>query len=113
MRTFKQYIDEGKVKLKPGMNNDEYKACKAAALAPPKPKSIAVSKDTDSDDDSGKQLSQMLKGRYPWGNVSDQLARAAISKLRTTDPKQKVKAQAAIWANQDAFSKFIKEGWKE
>ena len=64
----------------------------------------------DHEDESGKQLSKMLKGYYPWGTVSDQLARAAISKIRSTDPRKKAAVISAIWQDQEAFNKLVREG---
>ena len=104
-----EMINEIKMKLKPGqkLKPKEYAKMKADVLAKQKAqaakkaekKSAPVVKKAEVvDPDDSNRNSMILKGKFPWGELSPQLTKSVVSKLKQIEkPQHRQIAQDMIW----------------
>jgi hypothetical protein len=74
---------------------------KAVKKAQPKPEK----KEEKVESDDNNRNARILKGQFPWGNVNQELAKSAVSKLKQIKkPADRLKALDKIWANRKHFA---------
>ena len=118
-----ELLMEIKMKLKPGQKmtpkqfakmkaevlakQKEDKAKKEAKKAAPKQEK----KDEKVDTDDTNRNARILKGQFPWGNVSQTLANSALAKLKQIPkPEDRLNAMDAIWDHSKHFHDLIRNG---
>lgn len=72
----------------------------------PKPKK---QKSANHDDIEEKNRNgDMIKGKFPWGKVSGQLAKSAVSKLKEIDKTaDRLRAMDLIWESEENFGRLL------
>lgn len=110
---------EMKMKLKPGqkMTPKMFAKMKADVLAKQKDKAAKKAapkpepKEEKVENDDNNRNAQMLKGKYPWGSVSNELNKTAMAKIKQIQkPNDRLKALNAVWADQKHFHSIVKHG---
>lgn len=107
---------EIKMKLKPGqkMTPKQFAQMKADVLAKQKQKAAKKAapkpapKEEKVETDDTNRNARILKGQFPWGNVTQSLATAARSSLMKIEkPHHRLKALDKIWQSKDHFNALL------
>lgn len=110
---------EIKMKLKAGqkMTPKMFAQMKADVLAKQKEKAAKKAmpkvepKEETIETDDNNRGARILKGQFPWGKVTPELAKTAIAKLKMIEkPHDRLKAMDHIWGNQKHFHTLISTG---
>lgn len=110
---------EIKMKLKPGqkMSAKAFAKAKAEVLAKQKAKAEKKAapkvepKEEPIENDDNNRGARILKGQFPWGRVTPELAKTALAKLKMIEkPADRLQAMNHIWDKQEHFHTLIKTG---
>lgn len=116
-----ELLMEIKMKLKPGqkMTPKQFAKMKEDVLAKQKEKKAAKEakknappkEEAKVETDDNNRNARILKGQFPWGNVSQAMSNSALAKLKMIEkPTDRLNAIEAIWSDSKHFHDLVRHG---